>query len=370
MAENLIIQSAVRDLVKQIVLHIHELDLQVGDRLMTTLELREKLNCSDLSLRRAMDYLVCEGMVRRKPRQGTILEDLHAPLRNVWTVGVTTAVAETELASAFDLCVANYLRFFLSREGYIDRTYPQVPVIPVGPDGRDLPTGFIGLEEDIRNGHVDAVITPRRLVCDNLPVYQAGAWELAKQGAVIDFADFVKKSFKHLKMLGYKRIAYINFGDPSSHCNRGWEAFAQCIESVGQKVSSENVYISSMMTELSGQQIARSLQSLPVRKRPDGVIIPNDLLPLSLARNLAGCAGYHPQLVILTNKQIQHHYALPVTRMQIDCYELASKVVSMLTHQLRFPHHATPQLVWFKCALDDSFKSNTSGMSSALPELV
>lgn len=351
MAENLIVQSSIRDLVKQIVLYIHELDLQVGDRLLATPELREKLNCSDLALRRAMDYLVHEGLVRRKPKQGTIVEDLYAPLRNTWTVGVTTAASESEQAFAFDMCVANYLRSFLAREGYIDRTYPEVPQIPVGKDGTDMPEGFIGLSNDIRTGHVDAVITPRRLSCSDLPVFQAGAWELATQGVVIDFACFVEQSFQHLKKMGCKRIAYINIGDPTRNCRRGWDRFAQCVAADGQQVSPDNAYISTMMFEMSGQQIVRAILSTPARKRPDGIIIANDLLPLTLTQHLSQVPDYRPRIAVMTNRQITYHYALPVINFSIDCCELARQVVQMLAQHLRFPRKTRPQIVWFEPVL-------------------
>src|SRR5690625_4224160 len=73
---------------KRLIQYIHEHHLDVGDVLPPQEQLRQQIGFGHATLSRAMALLVDCGMITRKSRVGTVVENRAATIPDLWTVGV------------------------------------------------------------------------------------------------------------------------------------------------------------------------------------------------------------------------------------------------------------------------------------------
>ena len=336
--------SRVADAYKDLIRYIHRHRLGEGGRLPTQEELRGELGYSHHSLSAAMGLLADGGVVSRKPRVGTIVQDPEATVRGVWTVGLITQPREVMEVPFFAFLV-HLLQSELIRLGCRVHMYPNADDSP-----SDRLQDFPGLLEEVEANRVDGVMATvllrpgevHRLAETGVVLVQVGPSGACANGVCIDRRSMCRRAAESLIAEGCRRLAVVtNFGPPSEDDGfwRGFrEALGECEEYEGD---GEALYEGNGPE--AGAEVAQQLLGRPAVERPDGLIIGDDRIAMGLTAELSRTEDYRPRIAVQANRQVPLAFALPVRRYCVDIEAMARLGAEKMLRQLRNP--AAPDAV-------------------------
>ncbi len=333
---------------------IHQGNLTIGDRLPPQSDLIRQLRSCHGTVSEAMRWLVADGVLTRRQRSGTVITALHPlnPLRRIWTVGIVTPSFQ---ASPFFSVLAHSLHRQLALRNCTDRTYMLSPDSLPGEevDSREA-ADFTGLAEDIAGEFIDGVVTATRLVNRQIPVCGVAGWETPDFGIVIDAGAFVFNSARELACRGAKRLGLVTTHPiATAGYHRLVEGCALVKEELPQCRIDSLPGIAIAGGIRGGFQAADHLLRLPEEKRPDGLLVPDDMVAQGLTFRLREVGTYIPQVAVKTHLQTPCVFSLPIIALEIDLEILAQRAVDLLVARMINPR-CEPVIEWYNARVCSS----------------
>jgi len=328
------------DAYRQILRFIAERALRPGDHLPPQKELGVTLNTCQATLQAAMALLVEDGVLERRRKVGTVVRTPSpvATKREIWRVGIVMPPLE---GSLFFPLLTTRLHSALSIRSVADRTYFLSPLATeTGPGQSRSPSDFTGLASDLESELLDAIITPTRLKTDALCVVHVGSlWHADAVGIFFDEAYLLEDSVSYLLQQSRKDILCVfhhAFTEVDSKLKRAYSRMNRECKASGVALD----FLEIPNTGDAGVALRQHIST--TNKRPDGVVISNDVVAMQFCEALLG-SGYCPDIVTPTNLQLPLSFALPVTRMAFDIEEMSARAVRIAMDRIYRPEEKGEQ---------------------------
>ncbi len=326
-------QPQTRKACQSILRHIRRCRLGVGDRLPAQDELSAELGVCFNTLVAAMKTLVAAGFVERKTRTGTVIKSL-APKKSdlgIWRIGLAVF---HEGEGEFVLMLQHHLRRQLATASCLDQTYffeeavAQAQVVD-----RHL-ADFPGLEDDINDGKLDAVITPTRLWSDRIPVCSVPGHDRTRAGIIFDHKRWIEDVFDEFFRGGLRRIAFVHQSPPPNDFMTPWLAY----ENYARKNGVSPDFVTNVKGFDGGIRACDELLARSAAARPEALIITNDHVAQGIACRLRlGAGDYQPLIAAQTSRQAPLDFPYPVIRYELDIESLARQAVAYVLDWLLEP---------------------------------
>lgn len=311
-------QPRVREAYRAIRRYMHRQGLRVGDLLPPQETFARELGMSHTTLNAAMQWLVSDGVIRRKTSVGTTIESLGPSLRKVWAVGVPVG---SHTRAGYHWVLEQYLRRTLATHGCADISL--TGPCHEGPDGVYLRYADLHEpDESHRVAELDMIVSGVPVVGAPVPaITVAGTYGGGVTGVAYDTDDMILRACRHLGGLGCRRLSLL-------HCDKPyWDGF---LRALGALDLPPHLYASLSPPGKGiegGQQAAVFLASVPREERPDGIVTLDDHFGVGLTDGLRDLPSYRPAIVVVTHRQMPRLYGIPVYRLEIDIAELARLAV-------------------------------------------
>lgn len=329
MARGLAARPQVAVLTRSLVRLIRERGIEPGGKVPSQAEILKSFGANNNTLNGAMSVLSSCGVLSRKDRSGTVVENPDAVIPGLWRVGIVLNIDR-----GFYSQMLVYLHTALNAVGaattiYIRKSDREKKSHAVFAD-------FDGLNDAIDDGCLDGIVTqssiggnwssPER---SHVAIEHAGAWEQTPSGAVIDMAHTVETAYGHLISRECRNIGLVSSTVHKSDSPRLFDRIAktrreaECdqlrFSTWTQDVNNENYHE-------TGQVIATQLLALSPDKRPDGLMVLNDNIAAVLTAVFVN-TPYRPKMVVQTNRQVPIMFPMPMTACEVDVEELAKIAV-------------------------------------------
>ncbi|MFP4029288.1 MAG: GntR family transcriptional regulator [Candidatus Brocadiia bacterium] len=330
--------SRVAEAYKKLLRYIHVHKLTPGDHLPPQEELRNELGYSHHTLSKAMGMLTDAGVVSRKPKVGTIVQNPEAVLKGVWTVGLITQPQEV-LEVPFFAFLSNLLQSQLIRMGCRVHMYPNIDG-----SGSDRLEHFPGLPEEVAAERLDGVMATVQLqrnatrsITDNdIVLVHVGPGEKSENAVCIDQRAMVKKAADLFISGGCRQLAVVsNFGEGSGEIGF-WRGFQEALDESPEHQSDGESLHEGNGPE-SGTEVARKILERPASERPDGLIVVDDRIAMGLTVELSKTEDYRPRIAVQANREVPLAFPIPVTRFYVNIEEMARLGAQKMVRQLRDP---------------------------------
>ncbi|MDD2708304.1 MAG: substrate-binding domain-containing protein [Verrucomicrobiae bacterium] len=169
---------------------------------------------------------------------------------------------------------------------------------------------------------------------------------------ILDHYHFGQECVKLAAQRGVKRIVYLRtVASDSQDLDGIYDAVAELklpkAEVCQLRRSGENGAQTERMAHEKVLEVIkqRSLRS-DGKSWPDALLVSDDVatrgVALALLQSGMGVSKRQPLVVTMANKEIVHHYGIPVTRYEFSVQEIARELVRLLW--LRILHKAEPDL--------------------------
>lgn len=349
MARGLAARPQVAALTRSLVRLIHERGIGPGGKVPSQAEIRSAFGANNNTLNGAMAVLSSCGVLSRKDRSGTVVENSDAVIPGLWRVGIVLNIDR-----GFYSQMLVHLHAALNAVGAGTAIY----IRKAGKEKKESAVfaDFDGLDDAIDDGCLDGIVTQSSIDGDwaapersHVVIEHVGAWEQAPSGTVIDMAQTVKVAYAHLVSQGCGNIGLVS---SAVHKPIAPRLFAMISETRCQAEKDRLPFavwtkvINSDNYHETGSEIASQLLALPSGRRPDGLIVLNDNIAAVLTAVFVNTA-YRPKLVVQTNRQVPIMFPMPVAACEVDVKELADTAVRRTLARMR--NTTLPMLVeWRK----------------------
>lgn len=306
---------------------LHQKQLQPGDRLPAQIQLGQELGLCQGTLGGAMQLLVEDKVLKRRQKAGTVVLHLFPqnPHRRIWTAGI---VMPEFGPSGYVAALTMQLHRELAARNFSDRTYFISPQsLPASEVDVRQPGDFLGLETDLEEGMVDALITSTRLSCDLIPCVYTENEVQAKLLVRRDENYFHENSVRELHLRGVRRIFLVG----------GTRAELGVVEQTAGQLSRAIQIDSISMPSLSEWAVEAAAVEYLKRSRGKehcGVILRDDLMAAIFARKVAEAGGTAPYLCLLTYRGSFLSYPLPTLKFVIDLQGVSAAAVDLIVGRL------------------------------------
>lgn len=313
--QNELAQPRVREAYREILRFISANGLREGDILPTQEVFSRSLAMSHTTLTKAMKCMVDDGLLCRRQRVGTVVENLRTPPRRVWSVGViATPLGRADYRWVLEQCLRNHL---------LESACEPYSIPAHSPFLRGSRTEPPGTKEYSRPFDALIGVAPEAVVA--CPVIHIGFRPgRTGSGVVIDTAGMVAEACGQLQALGCRRLALLHGGDEPYR-----QLFRQELASRGLPLPTHWELVAGHAGIAPGQEAGRVLQALAPAARPDGILTLDDHLGVGLTDVIRDLEGYRPPIVVLTHRQLPRLFGVPVIRLEIDIDRLASEAVEI-----------------------------------------
>lgn len=323
---------------RMILRYLRSRKVQVGDLVSTQSELRQELGYSNDTLTKAMKWLVEDGVLERRQRAGTMVLDMSKAQFDGHTV-VLAMVPHTTLPDE-----PFYGHLLRALDGHVREILGAQVRILTHQINEHLNTvwgldTFPGLEAMVLNGDVDAVICPiavdpvatGRLTDTGTPWLHVSSWERNPLGVVIDQKPMMQQACHMLAHRGCKRLGIVTKEGRGHEKLRYWQMYEQAAREYD--FQTRPLLEAGDISLEAGRQLARRILQMPVRQRPDGMVIINDVLASGMTDVLRDQVAYRPEIAVQANIPGTLIFGLPVIRFDVDVYQLAEQVVKLLVEK-------------------------------------
>lgn len=339
----MITEPAVNQAYKRVLTYIRHNSIETGDKLPSQSQMVEELGIGSNVLQSAMKRLESQGVIQRKPRVGTIVNERssHEPID--WLVGLITPSLHSQHTPYY----AVFLEMILTQLAghgcryriYNFNSFPHEPV--------DLRTYNHQLFDDLENRKLDAVVMPAlsdewfAAFCARQKLELAIAQDFRRTseprtgclvGGIIDHPSMIHQAVDLLVGNGCKHVCLVSDDGPDYLGCGQLDAFVSSIaqhQILGTEIHAGHGLI------LAGRKIGQTLLELPSDQRPDGLIITNDdHICLGLTDTLNSQSSYRPRITVFGCYQSPLAYSLPVYRFEYDLNDLVNATVDKLLKRL------------------------------------
>lgn len=324
------IASCCRALVRYII----KQGLTFGEKLPAQEELRKLLNYSHNSMSPAMNLLVDSGMLERKPKIGTIINDPKSFPAGLWRIAFPFGMLDNTPRCQFETILIRYLQEKCFQAKCHMRFYI-LNVDKVGIVPHEF-SDFGLLQNDLEAGRVDGILTPAFFSAESsiyaavfsVPLCNVGGWQETPLRVSIAFQDVIIQGIGLLDKKGCKSISVIF--DRNSQ--------KEVVDFIDNQIIKDQKYKNLQIKIIDTgnlkcvEEIVGSYKENEA-SRPDGLIVLNDNLALELTTRLRDLS-FSPEVIVQSNKQIPLFFPMPVIKIEFDIEELADAGVSLLMDRI------------------------------------
>jgi DNA-binding LacI/PurR family transcriptional regulator len=334
------VAQAVKDLLRR----MRADGLKAGDKLPPQSALRSADGRGAGTLDAAMAILVAHGVLSRKRKVGTVVEDPGVAIPGLWTVGYAY-VPEDIGPVPYSTLLSALLQSELALRGYTLRVYPRRQHQIHVPDRL---AGFAQLATEIASGDLDALVTTADLdhrdlaTCTGagIPVVHCGHCHAMPCAALFDRERWQSDALGWLRAAGAARIHLVyNYGPQDGARDQHWTAMAQLFGGTLPRIHARG------NGHQAGIAIAGDLLALPAAERPDGLLVTDDRIASGLSLRLATAGAYRPKLAVLGCRQVSQPYGWPVAVFASDLAALVASGLSLVQDRLLAPGLAAEQRI-------------------------
>ncbi|MFA6292946.1 MAG: GntR family transcriptional regulator [Victivallales bacterium] len=319
--------------------------LQSGDKLPSQNKLCSALGFCHNTMTPAMDMLVDSGMFTRKRRVGTVLVDPTSYPHGIWRLAIPHGPFDGNPGCKFGAILSMSIQSHLQKRNCDVRLYQRLPeYADVSPHSLEH---FANLAQDIENARLDAILTPaffsketsRSCARLKIPLCHVGGWEQTPCRVELNECMLLEKAIEYLRSKACRHIALITMDNFEQISPKLFSTFRKYSDSKGKSGFYEFIPAKNV---LDGERIVSKILLRDSSRRPDALIILNDLLGLGVASAMNGSA-YKPKIAIQTSRQMPLFYSIPVIRFEFDVDMLAEQAAGLIISKLLHPD--TPDTV-------------------------
>jgi len=332
--------------LKRLIRLINLLNGKPGDRLPAQSVLCKRLGANNTAVSAAMECLVQTGVLTRRRRVGTVIQDLTAVPRLQWNVALLLPRPSgpgqfnyfSDLGSRVQAAIIRSgCRCFAYYVGGYRSAYPGL-------------SDFPELENDIPQ--IDGIVTlmpirlpdVERLEKKNLPVAHLPLWDQMPRAVLTDRRALASDAIRNLFDAGCRKFLVAS---PMNESGAVWRAIVATLSEVG--LPNDAVELANCQPGLvPGARLAHELIKRSRTNRPDGVIAFDDYTMMGFTQILArndSKKQYDPVLACLTTLQFPAMFARPVMHFEMDNDVLTQRLTDMLMPLLENPA-IEPQHHW------------------------
>lgn len=329
--ETLLQRPMVAETVKELLRRIRAGGLRPGDKLPPQSELRSADGRGAATLDAAMAILVERGVLSRKRRVGTVVEDADAAIPGLWSVGF--AYAPEDLGPIpFTTLLSALVQSRLVQRGFALQVFPR--------DGHVLHQGdrldrFGALPRSIADGAVDGLATTAELdragveACRTagVPLVHVGASHRMPVASRFDRGGWLDEALDWLHGCGARRIHLACNFRPDQDGSPWWPPLAR-------RLGGAPVVHAHGNGHEAGVAVADDLLALAPAKRPDGLIVNDDRIASGLTLRLALAGGWRPHVAVQTCRQVPQPYGWEVAAWACDLDALVAAGIDLLAARL------------------------------------
>lgn len=306
---------------------LHQKGLQPGDRLPAQIQLGKDLGLCQGTLSAAMQFLVEDEVLIRRQKAGTTVLHLlpQNPHRRIWTAGIVMP----ELGpSGYTAALTMQLHRELANRNFSDRTYfisPQSQ--PSSEVDIRQPADFLGLESDLEEGLVDALLTSTRLSCSEVPCVALHDSSQFKLRVVRDSKYFFESATSELHALGLRNIFVIG-------AKRDEVAL---VRRAAGEISPALQIFSIPLPAINEWAVEAAVEKFLAADQEEGscgLIISDDLAASIFSQKIVQKSKQRPPICLQTYGGALLFYSLPVLKYITDLRALSAAAVDLVVGRL------------------------------------
>lgn len=329
--ETLLQRPMVAEAVKELLRRIRASGLRPGDKLPPQAELRSADGRGAATLDAAMAILVERGVLSRKRRVGTVVEDAEAAIPGLWTVGF--AYAPEDLGPIpFTTLLSALVQSRLVQRGFSLQVFPRAGHVLHQGDRLDR---FGVLPHSIADGAVDGLATTAefdpagRGACRaaGVPVVHIGASHRMPTASLFDRSQWLNEALAWLRGRGARRIHLVCNFRPDQDGSPWWPDLAT-------RLGGDPIVHTRGNGHEAGMAVADDLLALAPAKRPDGLIVNDDRIASGLTLRLALAGAWRPPVAVQTCRQVPQPYGWEVAAWSSDLDSLVSTGIDLLAARI------------------------------------
>lgn len=335
-AKTLFERPRVAEAVRSLVRLICEQEIPPGGKLPSQANLRLMTRFHNELLNEGLKILASCGMIHRRNKSGTSVENPDTVVPGLWRVGMPMNLGTGGFYDQMML----HLHIRARQHGVV--LTPFLRTVDSENKSTDIAFhDFDGLQAAHAAGSLDGVMTQSILDAEDwearmqegFAMAHAGAWEDAPAGVVICQKSLVESAVAYFAEQGCRHPGLVGGSVNSEGSTPFPAAFAKTFEDAGYR--SASVCCTAWTTSpFGGQCAAEYLLALPPRERPDSLVVLNDHIGAGLAAALVS-TSYRPRLVVQTNRQAPLAFAYPVIHCEVNVEALANRAMDNLAFRLR-----------------------------------
>lgn len=325
-------KTKVLEAYRAILSWMHLRRMRPGDKLPAQIPLGRELDICQGTLGTAMRLLMEDQVLNRKQKAGTVVRNLwpQNPNRRIWTAGIVMP----ELSeSGYHAALIMELHRELANRHFSDRTYfisPQsMPSSEV--DVRE-PADFLGLEADLEEGLVDALLTSTRLSYDLIPCVALGSTPqscnpASKLRITRDQSFFFESSVRELFDRGVRKVFMVG-PDPKDLATS---------QRVANQLSGSLTIQEIPMTTINDwtvESATKKILNLAEDDPASGLIISDDFTASMVSKKIVASSSFRPIVCLQTHGSSQLSYALSALMYITDLRALSVAAVDTIVARL------------------------------------
>ena len=290
--------------------YVRDHQLKEGDRLPGQNELRRLFDCGANTLTAAIQELCAEGVLVSRQKVGVFVVDAQATEQQSRRIGILTGRLD---GSPFFAFLNMYLQAslnrydcrsicFYQRDEAVSNLYNSVDDI-------------VNLRASVENGELDGLIS--LIYCDKameqflqdhgLGIVYASNYNPLSNHVCLDYEHIFDRSVEVMTSAGLKRIELLM----TAALDWAQTLYLKACQKHGIAPSKTKIHCQGFgeagipSYENWVEQIFQEWISRPPKQRPDGLLIPDDMLMLRLHFFLEKHPEWHPKILTLCNRNMR-----------------------------------------------------------------
>jgi len=323
-----------------------------GKRLPTTDQLIQGWEVSRLTLQKAMENLVAEGLIERKRNRGTFVRNTNEQAM----LGILVGPNLMHEVEYFLRAVVKFIRMELSENS----DYPWTAEVYDGwvTEKHGYPPALAQrFKNDLQNYSFKAVIglgLPLKKILEDFPhinrVPHAQlnfTWQEGGSDVILDYYQFGRECAEWIVRNGFQKIIYLRTLDMTPHGTQDLAGINSVIQPPGHPAMEViqlpyNPADCATLEEKAFQKTMAMIDEWAVneesRRQPTALLISDDIVTRGVAFAFAEKGIMTPKnikIITMANEGIRHPYAMPVARYEFSPQMTAQKLLEILKIRIK-----------------------------------
>lgn len=317
-------------------------DLQPGERIPPTQDLAKRWGLSCTAIQKALSSLSAAGMVERLPRRGTFVSQSTGAK----VIGIVIGPDLADESSHYYRALLKALQNEITSQRKV-RNWNVLAYDGLTPSsqihGLAKSESYLHLMRDFHNYPFRGLVEIATGVPWIEDLHQRVRLPAVNSLDVqFDIRAFVKASLDLIQKSGFRRVAYLQtIGlQNDSHHNHLHHAAQKlgmpCPQMIEIAVSGDNHQRAQAVHHHTFQEIRR-WKDLPVRERPEALVVSDDIAMRSVALAILEAGIKVPDelfVVSMANQGVNLYYGIPVIRYEFSPGEQARRLIALLWNRI------------------------------------